>query len=218
MTDQTQDNDTQTQEPGGNPPATDVGGQTPAGYVTQAVYAGLQKASQKKAEENAKQITELTTRLETLTTELEALKLEKGVSESSKETIEKAKQALEAQLGEMQVSQQRVERQLSQQTIVLKEFPVLAPLAEYIPHANTDDEFRTSAKNFQTALEAYVKQEVRTTLEGSGPTLGSGDDKRQARQSTIDTQWDTVNKLAGVPGKEADYNKEYAKLLEMIKE
>lgn len=188
----------------------------PKGYVAQEVYAGLQKSAQKKSEEQAKQLADMATRLETLTTELEGTKLDKSTTESEKARIDAAKRELETQLGELQVNHQKTARQLSQQTIVLSEFPQLAPLAGFIPSADTEEDFRKNAKDFSKALDAYVKKGVSAALEGSAPPVSGGTQKIGSSESAVDAAWKKVYALAGQPGKEQQYDEAYKELLELI--
>lgn len=109
-----------------------------------------------------------------------------------------------------------LKKKLRYQEIVMKEFPDLSSTASFIPDAPTEDEFRTKAVEFRSALTQYVNNGVKNVLGGSShpissttgiPTLGADEEDKAYRDATA---------LAGKPGKEKEYKEAYDRYLQIL--
>jgi chromosome segregation ATPase len=177
----------------------------------QARYAGLQKVVAKKD----KALTDLSQKVESLTDTLEELRTQSTSSETQLESVKKQAEEAQEQLATLTGERDNLKQQLDQQQIVLKDYPQLAPLAEFIPAAENEEQFRTNAENFAKAIEAFTGEAVTRTVEGSTPPIPSGK-QEVVTQDQVDVAYDKAAKLAGVPGKEQEYqaaNDEYVRLL-----
>lgn len=183
----------------------------PAGYVSEESYKGLQRAAEKQRRELETKLQELTKQLEGTSTELEAQKL----LAAEKVTLQDQLKTLATTLDQTQKDREVLNRTIAQQNIILGEFPTLAPLAGFIPTAPDDDTYRSNAKNFEAALSKYVTGAVKQTLEGASPPSGkTKSDIPTAAEE--DKAWNKVYSLAGVPGKEKEYEEAYAQLRNLI--
>lgn len=186
-------------------------GTPPAGYVTEESYKGLQRAAERQKAKLEKELADARGKLEQSATELEEAKL----AAAEKANLEKAQSDLNTNIANLQAERDKLTRQLNQQKIVLAEFPQLAPLAAYIPVADTDEKFKENAVGFEAALKIYVASQIKGTFEGSGPPIGSGNGSQSA--DALDKLWAEVYAVAGIPGKEKEYEEAYAKLQEALK-
>jgi hypothetical protein len=157
------------------------------------------------------ELTAMRTRLEQTATELEEAKL----VAADKVKLEETQSQLTTTMQQLQAERDQLTRQLNQQKIVLAEFPELAPLASYIPIADSDDAFKENAKTFQTALQQYVKATIQGSFEGSAPPDSS--QRGSTDGDEVEKLWADVYKLAGIPGKEQEYAEANRKLQEAIK-
>lgn len=175
----------------------------------EASYIGLQKVVAKKDAE----IVKVTTRLDTLTEQFETLK-----NTSTMTAAEKAK--IEKELGEMGTAKDGLEsdrddlkKKLSQSEIIMKEFPALSLMAEYIPAADDDDKFRENAKKFGESLGTFTKEKVGEAIEGATVLTPPGPEDADTSPSREDELWSIINKTAGMEGKEEEFNKANDELL-----
>lgn len=107
-----------------------------------------------------------------------------------------------------------LEKNLNFQKIVMQDFSELAPVIDLIPTAETEEEFRAKAKEVQSTLSKYIGNGVKQVLSGSSPALSTNEDSSDLSGEEEDRLYRNAVKLAGVPGKEAEYEAEYAKYLE----
>lgn len=187
------------------------GNETKTGYVTEESYKGLQTAMNKQKTKLENELEALRKKLEASSVELEEAKM--AVAEKTK--LETAQNELNTSIQSLQAERDKLTRQLNQQKIVLAKFPELAPLASYIPTADTDEVFEANAQSFQAALQQYVKLTIKGTFEGANPPVSSGNGSASA--DGLEKLWNDVYKYAGVMGKEAEYDEAYAKLQEALK-
>lgn len=189
-----------------------TGNETHEGYVTEESYKGLQRVNETQKKKLETEITSLKQKLEKQAADLEEAKL----AAEEKTKLETAQKDLNTSIQTLQSERDKLTRQLNQQKIVLAEFPQLAPLASYIPPADTDDAFKANATSFETALKQYVSLVVSKQLEGAGPPIGTGNQSSQT-DNTMDKLWADVDKYAGIPGKEKEFEEANAKLQEALK-
>jgi len=187
------------------------GSGTQPGYVTEESYKGLQTAMNKQKTKLENELAALKQKLETSAAELEEAKI--AVAEKTK--LETAQNELNTSIQSLQAERDRLTRQLNQQQIVLAKFPELAPLASYIPTAESDEAFEANAQNFQAALQQYVRLTIKGTFEGANPPVSSGNGS--GGSELIDKLWNETYKYAGIAGKEVEYEEAYAKLQEALK-
>lgn len=189
-----------------------AGDETHAGYVTEESYKGLQTAMNRQKTKLENELLQLKEKLEKQAADLEEAKL----AAEEKTKLETSQKDLNTSIQTLQAERDKLTRQLNQQKIVLAEFPQLAPLATYIPPADTDDAFKANATSFEAALKQYVSLVVSKQLEGAGPPIGSGNQSSQT-DNTTDKLWADVDKYAGIPGKEKEFEEANAKLQEALK-
>jgi hypothetical protein len=170
----------------------------------EARYKGLQRATEKKRNELEQQLAKANEDLESTVTELETIKGDTGSLESKQVEALKAKEELENQLQTLSADKEALEKQLNQQSIVMSEFPQLAPLAKFIPAAADEETFRQSASEFQSALGQYIDKGVDDSLKGASPTFEQGSDEKLADDSELDKAWNTIYKYGGIPGHEEE--------------
>jgi hypothetical protein len=179
--------------------------------ITPERYKGIQKVVAKKDVEIGK----LQTSVTELSEQLEELKATTGNTEQAKSDAEKKMADIQDQLTGLQSERENLNQKLTQQGIVMKEFPSLAPLAEYIPVANDEDGFRDNAKQFSEALNAFVDQGVDAKLAGASLPSPKGEDEIPT-ENEVDKAYDKVVNLAGVLGKEAEYEDAFQKHADLL--
>lgn len=189
-----------------------TGDETKPGYVTEESYKGLQSAMNRQKTKLETEITQLKERLEKQAADLEEAKM----AAEEKAKLETSQKDLNTSIQNLQAERDKLTRQLNQQKIVLAEFPQLAPLASYIPPADTDEAYKTNAQSFEAALKQYVSLVVSKQLEGAGLPIGTGNQSSQT-DNTIDKLWAEVDRYAGIPGKEKEFEDANAKLQEALK-
>ena len=201
-------------------PATDPSGDEtqpkPKGETTytEAQYKGLQAVIAKRDATIAK----LTNQISELEAELAEERANHGKAVSEKTNLsskftetEEKKAALEKEVADLQ-------KKVSYQTIIMTEFPDLAPMSKLIPPSETEDGFRDNAKELRKAMKQYADTTVTNVLSGSsisvdqngndGTTLGNVDE--------LDKLYKDATALAGVPGKEAEYREKYDRYLQLF--
>jgi chromosome segregation ATPase len=177
-------------------------------------YKGLQRASEKKSKKLEDELTKQKSDLESTVTELEEMRSDSGSLESKQKEAEEAKTKLEDDVQALQKEHDQLQTQINQQNIVMSEFPHLAPVAKFIPTAESDDDFRTGAKEFSDALTTMVNKGVETSLEGSSATFKKGDDDElKPSESELDEAWAIVYQYAGDPKHQKEYDEAYEKVM-----
>jgi hypothetical protein len=173
-------------------------------------YKGQQKLTAKREQT----IQRLQDKLDALTEKHEEAVNAGEKSAKEKTDTEKQLAELSAQLDAARVEQQALQTSLEQNSIVMEKFPDLTPLAKYIPTGDTAEEFAQNAEAFQKDIAAFVDAGVKTAMNGASPPTPDG--KTQlATQAEKDSAYDAVVALAGVSGKEAEYEKARQKWVEL---
>lgn len=172
-------------------------------------YKGLQKTVAKKDEA----ITELQKKLETLTANLEELRVTHGTTEQQKQLVEQSRQTLEKQLAEVKAERDNATKTLREQAIIMTEFPQLAKLSKYIPPATTEEDFRKNAAAFAEDMSKAVSTGVKDAMTGATPPQKGAEP--MANEAEEDRLWTKVTSLAGIPGKEAEYEEARAKWVKL---
>ncbi len=181
----------------------------------EASYKGLQRASEKKRNELESQLAKAKTNLESTTTELEEAKSDSGSLETKQKEAAEAKEKLENEVQTLQDEHGALEKKIKQQTIVMSEFPHLAPVAKFIPIANDEEGYRKGAEELSTAINTMIDDGVKTSLDGSSATFKTGEEEEITdSDNELDEAWDTVYATAGNPEKLEEYNKAFAKIRE----
>lgn len=173
---------------------------TSSGEDWETRYNGLMKTVTKKDGT----ITDLQGKLEKLSADLEELRTSQTATEQQKATAEKAKTDLEQLLTSTKTELTEAKKSLSQQTIIMNEFSQLGKLAKYITPAVDDKTFTDNAKSFSTDLEDYVQARLKGLMAGSSPPQPKGK-QEMATEAEEDALYKKVTSLAGISGKEAEY-------------
>jgi len=176
----------------------------------EARYKGLQKVMAKKDQ----QLVDLQARLDTLATQMEELRPQVDQSSRQARELEESKGSLEKELEKAKAEAQMAKQRLAQSTIIMKEFPQLNELTEYIPQSDDEDVFRESAKALDAKVKMIVDAQIKRLMAGATAPQPSG---KQSIESSAeaDRLWDELMRVAGVPGKEreyADLNSKWIKL------
>jgi len=182
----------------------------PSGYVSEDAYKGLQRAAERQKAKLEAELAEARKKAEELSTSLEETKL--AVAE--KEKLAKERDELNAGIQALQQEREKLAIQLQQQQIVLEKYPDLAPLANYIPHGVNLEEFQANAENFRKAVESYLSIRLRQESAGATPPIGGGNQGTDAGKTQ--RLWDKVYALAGIEGKEREFEEAYEELLRAI--
>lgn len=180
-------------------------------YVSKESYQGLQRVVAKRDAD----IDTLKKKLEEVSTQLEEMKTSSSSVSEEKSKLEKSVEDAQKLLDETTAERDKLNKQLEQQGVIMQEFPDLAPLASYIPDAESTEDYRESAKKFQEALKGYVTDGVKKTLSGSSPPA-PGDGKETVDEAEEDALWKTVFATSGVPGKEKDFAEANDKLQRIL--
>lgn len=177
-----------------------------------ASYKGLQKTVAKKDKERD----ELQDKYDDLSAQFEELKSNSSKSQETLGELEKQLKETKDSLDSLSDERDNFKSQLERQTLIMTEFPNLAPLAKYIPESADEEEFRKNAKEFADALENNVKAGIKETLAGSGVKQPT-DTEEFTSQDEVDAAYERAVALAGDPAKAKEYeeaNQEYIKLFE----
>jgi len=179
--------------------------------ITPERYKGLQKVVAKRDAE----LLDQKAKLDKLAEDLEELRSQTSSSEATKTKLAKDLADAQASLSIAQAEQARATKRLAQQSIVLKQFPELAPLAEFIPAAESDEDFVKNANALKASLEAYVSQGVKIKLSGAVPPLTQKGNE-MAPDGEEDRLWSEINRTAGIPGLEKEYREANDKLQALL--
>lgn len=198
-------------EPQTTPPKSQQSQQKSDDEITPDRYRGLQRIVAKRDDEIAK----LKEAVEKMSEALEEQKLQANSSASEKEKLAKQLEENTKALVAAQAEQAKAAKKLTQQSIVLKEFPDLAPLVDYIPVTEDDVAFRTAAQGFKAALENYIAAGVKQKLSGASP---KADAQSQAMipDGEEERLWSIIERTAGVAGKETEYREANDKLQALL--
>lgn len=203
----------------GTPPATDppvapppVVPPTPDPTTDwEARYLGLQSANEKARVKLEKQIADQTATVTRLMEELEAHKTDATSLSTAKTEMETQLTQLNTSLQTLQVDRDALDKKLKQQSLLLGEFPDLAPLLEFIPTADDEAALKANAEKLRGALKSYVDLGVKNVITGATPPVTPTD--KEPTETEADKAWATVYATAGVPGKEKEYEEAYAKVM-----
>ena len=102
-----------------------------------------------------------------------------------------------------------------QSDVILNDFPALARFKEYIPSADSKDEFTKNATAFAELLGEKVTKALDEELEGS--TVSADEEVTGPTQVQLDKSFDKTMALA-VPGKEKEYEKAMADYMALLAE
>jgi hypothetical protein len=126
-------------------------------------------------------------------------------TQAEKDAADQARVALAAQILAVQTERDKLRIDLEKQTVLLKEYPQLADLAQYLPASNSIDEFRIGAKTFSAVLDKIVADKVKQAMAGSTPPVQRTQVDHMATEADEDKLYRLVTSLAGIPGKEREY-------------
>lgn len=166
-------------------------------------YKGLQSASEKQRQKLADnleveqdKVTELTKQLAEAGGSAELLTAEK---EAKTKELDEA----QAQLATITDEKKAVEDQLERQEVIASDFPSLTGLGDYIPKGDTIEDFKANAEKFKEKMGSRVDDAVDEKLKGATPQVPTGDDEVSSTEK--DKAYNKVSSLAGVAGKEEEY-------------
>lgn len=159
-----------------------------------------------------------------LTTELADTKAKLTEALENQATTVNEKTSLDAKFTDTQTKLTAIESEknalqkiVSEQKIIMQEFPDLAPAYSFIPKAETEEEFREKAKELRSTLKQLVNNGVQTILTGSSPSTNmTGSELTPLGGDDEDKAYRLVAALAGRPGKEKEFeeaNERYQKIL-----
>lgn len=171
-----------------------------SGEDWEARYKGLMKTVAKKDSS----IAELQEKLDKAVTDIEEIRTSTTLTEAQKTAAEKAKTDLEAQLNQTKAERDTLQKSLSQQAIIVNEFSHLGKLSKYIPKAEDDETFKKNATAFAADLEEAVQARVKSVMSGSTPPQPKGK-QEMATESEEEALYRKVTSLAGIAGKEAEF-------------
>jgi hypothetical protein len=215
MTDQTDLEKKDTPTPDPKDQVTDSKSQqssTSGGEDWEARYKGLQKTAAKKDST----IVELQEKLDKAIVDIEEVRTSSTTTAAQKAVAEKAKTDLEAQLNQVKSERDAMQKTLSQQAIIVNEFSHLGKLSKYIPKAEDDETFKQNATIFATDIEEAVQARVKTVMSGATPPQPKGK-QEMATESEEEALYHRVTSLAGIAGKEAEFEearKKYVTLMQ----
>lgn len=176
--------------------------------VPMEVYKGLQRTVNERNEE----IKRLKGENQSLNQEIEDLKesMEKGdiVRADLQKSIRETNERIEA----LETENQQAKKEAMKNRVLMEKFPDLQHLKEYIPDADTEEDFVENASAFKEKLGKQVDSEVTRELEGSTPPV-DGDDNGVPSQEEVDQLYDKAMSLAGLSGKQEEYDAAYDKYL-----
>lgn len=171
----------------------------------EASYKGLQSSSDKKIQDLTIINETLQQKYVALNTEHEALKKQFADISTNKTVLETSETALREQLKTAITEKDRYATTLRQQTLILRDYPQLAQFTAFIPSADTDEAYIANAKAFAETLKSYVDVGVKSVVSGGTPPAPPVTTPPPNSASQEDIIWDKVSRLAGVPGKEAEF-------------
>lgn len=182
-----------------------------AEFVPAVVYKGLQRTVSKKDSQIAK-----------LNKELEDAKKEKkdaeallGKGDQVRLDLQKTIRDQGERLSALEQENKQSKREAMQSRVIAEDFPGLAKLQEYIPSAETEDEFRKNCEGLEAALGEETTKILTKELQGSTPSVDD-EETKPVSQATVDKKYAAAMALAGVRGKEKEYNKAYDEYLDAL--
>lgn len=178
----------------------------------EARYKGLQKVVAKKDQD----IESLQQQIDKFASELEELRNTSGSLEVDKKALAGKLEEIQNQFNQTQQERDRLQSQLERQNIIVKSFPDIAPLADFIPPADSLEQFEANAKNLQEAVQQMVEQRTTEVIKGGTPTLPRETGEEMTSTSQEDKLWSEVYRLAGVPGKEQEYEEKRQLLVNLM--
>lgn len=171
------------------------------------VYKGLQRTVSKKDSEIAK-----------LKKELENAEKEKADALAVLDKGDKVRLDLQKtiadqgkRLGALEQENQQSKLEAMQSRVLAEDFPGLAKLKNYIPSAETEDEYRKNCEGLQAALGEETTKILTKELSNSTPPVD--DNNKPVSQAQVDKLYSKAMSLAGVRGKEQEYKKTFDEYL-----
>ena len=175
-------------------------------------YKGLQKVVGNKN----KELETMQAKVDALAVSLEEYKTDATSKETVKGDLDKTLKETQDKLTSLQTEKDGLDQQLVRQNIVMADYPDLVPLAEYIPAADDADAFKENAKQFAEAIKGFVDTGVKIALKGSSPKQPPGTDELPSEDEK-NKLWEKAAALAGVPGKEKEYEEAMQEYMGVLK-
>jgi chromosome segregation ATPase len=207
------ENNSSTTPPEGENQTEPKGSKPSAKTYSEAEYKGLQAVIAKRDE----LIKNKDDKIAELIAKLAEAEANHGSAVSEKSTLTQKLTDATSQVETLQKQLADKEKNLKFQKIVMTDFTELAPVIDLIPDAENEEEFRAKAKEVQTTLSRYIGNGVKQVLSGSSPALSGDDEGSTLGADEEDRLYRNAVKLAGIPGKEAEYEVEYQKYLDFKK-
>ena len=184
--------------------------------VPAKVYKGLQRTVAKKD----KELADLKEANKALAEEMDGLKDQLSSGDKIRIDLQKRFKETSDRIAALETENEQSKTDAMQNRVIAAEFPGLARLKEFIPSASTEDEYRENCKALAGALGEEVTKTLDHELNSSTPPV-EDDDVKPVSQAQIDKYYAAAMKLAGVEGKEEEYESalgKYMKALQTQKE
>jgi len=179
---------------------------------SEAEYKGLQAVLAKK-DVTIKELTEKLINAEAAKAELES---NHGKVSNEKATVDTKLTETKKEASTLKEELAKLQKKLSHQEIIMKDFSDLSPVAHLIPESESEEEFREKAKEFRQTLNGYVNSSVKQVLGGSSPPVQPENDGATLGVDELDKAYRDVVSLAAVPGKEKEYEEAREKWLSLM--
>lgn len=200
--------------PGTTPPVTEPAKMTD----WEAAYKGLQRELQKLQGTSTTAVTQLQGRVKELEAQIVSKDAEILKLQGEAATKDNFNKKLTGDLETEKATTAKLLSQTKRTKLILKEFPELAPFeaSDILPSAESEEELKTKLKGFREVYRAQIAAAKVGEVAGTPPNIL----KTEVEPSSIDNEdllWDKVTSLAGMPGKEKEYEDYYKRWMELQK-
>lgn len=190
------------------------GNNEPSGKTfTEAEYKGLQAVIAKRDQT----IANLTNEKQELINKLAEAEANHGTAVTEKSTLSEKLTNVTEEKTNLENTVAKLEKKLKHQDIVMKDFPELAPVVSFIPETDTEEEFRAKAKELQGSLNKYIGDGMKNVLSGSSPAVSGNEEDSTLSGDEADKWYREAASLAGISGKEKEYEEAFQKYLDLSK-
>lgn len=192
------------------------GNNQPSGKTyTEAEYKGLQAVIAKRDQT----IADLTNKNQELENEIADLRSKHGTVVSEKTDLSEKITSVTEEKSNLENQIAVLEKKLANREIIMKDFPELAPFMSLFPEVVEDEEeLRSKAKEIKSALGKYVGDGVKNALSGASPVVSGNEEDSTLSVDEAEKWYQRSVQLAGIRGKEQEYEEAYQKYLELSKQ
>lgn len=209
-------------DPAGNPPTPPAGAtgdppQQPSGSSTpppatpptstdwEARYKGLQTSSDRRISELTNLNQALQSKYDTLAAQFEDAQRQLGEVSTAKSTLETTHSELRGQLEQATAERERLKKTQDQQSLLLRNYPQIAPFLSFIPTADSDEKYLENAKAFAETMQSFVSTGVTATLQNAVPPAPPPKNPVPPQEDEGDRLYREAVALAGDPDKVREY-------------